>query len=51
MTLRFCVLIPIPIHIILEEERKKDKKYTFVVLRFTFDLFATVACLQEVSKR
>ena len=22
MSLRFCVLIPIPIHIILEEERK-----------------------------
>lgn len=31
--------------------RKQDKKYTFVVLRFTFDLIATVAFLQGVSKR
>lgn len=30
--------------------RKQDKKYTFVVLRFTFDLIATVAFLQGVSK-
>lgn len=30
--------------------RKQDKKYTFVVLRFTFDLIATVAFLQGVYK-
>lgn len=49
MFLRFCVLIPIPIHIIIEEE-SKIKNYTFVILRFTFDLIATVASLQGESK-
>lgn len=31
--------------------RKQDKNYTFVVLRLTFDLIATVASLQGGSKR